>query len=96
MTARHSLTAGRGRGRASDCVRAADSARGADQGQHKAAVDACVTLADTAEKSKGAKVRVQRVAMEPAMETTREAGALYARCEGDVATFVSPVSSVCL
>ena len=47
------------------------------QSQRKLAADACITLVDTAENFKETKVRL---ALEAAMGTTRETGALHAGC----------------
>ena len=59
------------------------------QRQHKAAVDACVLLAETGGKVKEQRTRVQQASVEAGLETSREAGAHHAGCGGDVATLLS-------
>ena len=59
------------------------------QKQHKAAVDARVLLAETGDKVKEQKMRVQQASVEAALETSSEAGAWHAGCGEDVATLTS-------
>ena len=78
-------------------VAARSKLESAYQRQHKAAVDACVLLAETDGKVKEQKTRVQQASVQAALETSREASAHHAGCvEGrrggmgeDVATLLS-------
>ena len=58
------------------------------QRQHTAAVDSCGMLADTGDRVKERKTRVQQTSVEAVMETFREAGAYHAGGR-DVATLVA-------
>ena len=70
-------------------VAALSKLESAYQRQHKAAVDACVLLAETGGKVKEQKTRVQQASVKAALETSREAGAHHVGCGGDVATLLS-------
>ena len=63
-------------------VAALSKLQSAHQRQHKAAVDACVLLAETGDKVKEQKLREQ-ASVKAALETSREAGTHHAGCGGE-------------
>ena len=73
-------------------VAALSKLESACQRQHKAAVDACVVLAESMVKEQ--KTRVQQGSVEGALETSTEAGAHNAGCGGDVATLLSLLAAI--
>ena len=70
-------------------VAARSKRESAHQRQHKAAVNSCVLLAETGDKVKEQKTRVQLASVEAELETSREVGAHHAGCGRDVATLLS-------
>ena len=70
-------------------VAARSKRESAYQRQHKAAVNSCVLLAETGDKVKEQKTRVQLASVEAELETSREVGAHHAGCGRDVATLLS-------